>query len=145
MIIEAVKIVTSVFPFIKEAFLWREGPQANTPPTPAQLLRRKVAVFALIGSIFVNYLAITHMFAQHSVEEKLQHDLKDSKADLKETKDRLETAQAAQVNLVSPNNCISQNQVFDLVNIQVEKEIDREVSLGVLKRNYLLPPVRGKR
>lgn len=134
MIIEAVKIVMSVFPFIKEAFLWRDGPQAYVPPTPAQLLRRKVAVFVLIGSFFVNYLALTRLYEMHTSEEKLQHDLKEAQAKQADTQARLDKAQATQSTLVSPNNCVGPNQMFDLVEVQVEKKIDEEIGLGVLKR-----------
>lgn len=136
MIIEAVKIVMSVFPFIKEAFLWRDGAQAYIPPTPKQLLRRKAAVFVLIGSFFVNYLLLSRFYETRNNEEKLQQEMKDLQAKLADTQAKLDKALAVQVNLVPPGNCVSPNQMFDLADTQAQKEINKEIKLGILKRAY---------
>ena len=144
MIIEAVKIVMSVFPFIKEAFLWREGPEAYVPPTKAQLMRRKVAVFVLIGSFFVNYLALTRLYEFHTSDEKLQREKKELEAKLADTQAKLDKAVAQQVNLVPPANCVGPSQMFDLVHVETQKEIQEQIDAGVLKRVGGSPPAKGK-
>lgn len=57
MIIETFKVVSSFFPFLKEIFLWRDGAEEGKPVTKQNLIRRKIAVFVLLGSIVVNYIA----------------------------------------------------------------------------------------
>jgi len=57
MILDAFKVAWSLFPFLKEVFLWRDGAEEGKPVTKQNLTRRKIAVFALMGSIIYNYLS----------------------------------------------------------------------------------------
>ena len=113
MIVEAFKIVSSVFPFIKEAFLWRDGAEVGKPITQQNLQRRKLAVWITIGSFVTNYFLVMRVVEDHSQATQAA--------------DKLVAAQAAShppdIHLIAPNNCISPNQVFELVEHQVNEEI----------------------
>ena len=63
MLLETIGVVRSVFPFVKELFLWRDGAKVGEPITNKNLLRRKIATFVLILSLIFNYLLFTKVFA----------------------------------------------------------------------------------
>lgn len=72
MIVEAFKLVTSILPFVKEAFLWRDGAQIGKPITKKNLIRRKIAVFVLLASLVVNYLLIDHFYKDYIKIKELE-------------------------------------------------------------------------
>lgn len=83
MILEAVKIASSIWPLLKEVFLWRDGAEVGKPITNQNLIRRKIAVFALLGSIIFNYFVTgkaVELYKQNTAYkaqiEQLQQDLK---------------------------------------------------------------------
>lgn len=98
MIIEGFKIAASLWPLAKEVFLWRDGAQVGKPITEQNLIRRKIAVFALIASIVVNYIAISQFISEfkeaqkekaHSQElEKEKMELKSQIAELQRRSDQ---------------------------------------------------------
>lgn len=95
MILEAYKIVTSLLPLIKEAFLWRDGAEEGKPITRQNLIRRKIAVFALIGSLVFNYF----------ITGKVVEYYKLNKAD----QDRITQLQTEVTRLTDENKRISSN------------------------------------
>lgn len=122
MIVEAFKLISSVFPFIKEAFLWRDGAEVGKPVTAHNLRLRKVAVFVLFASLLTNYLSISSVFRKTGELDKLR-------VELKKEQDR-------PVELVAPNNCVPPNQVFELAR----QEIEAEIQMGLLRRPEPGPP-----
>jgi len=135
MIIEAFKIVSSVFPFIKEAFLWRDGADADKPVTPADLRKRKFAVFVLFASLVLNYLTVTKLFEgrDEHLKEVQQH---------AEDQARYERLQEDQKTMVQATSCVAPDKVFELVN----KQIDTYVQLGILQKVNAPPeaPPKGR-
>jgi len=115
MIVEAAKIILSIYPFIKEAFLWRDGAAAGKPITNEHLARRKLATFVLLFSLIANFLLFKDLTESRKKEEAL-------------TK-KVSQLQAAPV-VTLPNNCISPAQLFDLV----DAEIAQDIAEGKLKR-----------
>lgn len=59
MVLDFLKVLKSAFPFIKEVFLWRDGAEEGKPVTRENLIRRKIAVFALMGSLILNYVLVS--------------------------------------------------------------------------------------
>lgn len=57
MILEIIGSVRSLFPFIKEAFLWRDGAEEGKPITKMNLWKRKVATYLMTISLALNYYA----------------------------------------------------------------------------------------
>ena len=54
MILETYGVIKSLFPFIKEMFLWRDGAEVGKPITRKDLLRRKIATYLMAVSLFFN-------------------------------------------------------------------------------------------
>lgn len=78
MLLEAYKIVSSIWPFVKEVFLWRDGAEAGKPITRQNLIRRKIAVFALMISIAFNYIItgkVVELYKQKTESAKLVTEL----------------------------------------------------------------------
>lgn len=55
MILEAFGVFRSLFPFIKEAFLWRDGMTVGKPVTNTNLWKRQVATYLMSISLAMNY------------------------------------------------------------------------------------------
>jgi hypothetical protein len=72
MILDLIKIARSLYPFIKEMYLWRDGAEEGKPITRENLVRRKIAVFALIGSLIYNYLVTNMVINQFGDKEELK-------------------------------------------------------------------------
>jgi hypothetical protein len=58
MILETYGLIKSIFPFIKEIFLWRDGAVAGKPITKKDLTRRKIATYVMACSLFLNYVLV---------------------------------------------------------------------------------------
>lgn len=106
MILEAYKIVTSLLPLIKEAFLWRDGAEEGKPITRQNLIRRKIAVFALIGSLVFNYF-ITGKVVEYYKQNKADQD--------RITQAQMEISRLTEENkLVSSNYAMTENMLKNL-------------------------------
>ena len=81
MIVETFKLVTSIWPFIKEAFLWRDGAQVGKPITNQNLIRRKIAAFALLASLALNYLLGNHFYKDYVRLAELEKEVATIKAE----------------------------------------------------------------
>ena len=79
MIIETFKLIMGIFPFVREAFLWRDGAEVGKPITEQNLLRRKIAVFVTIASIAVNFIAITKAWEYRSENKKVTAEMQEIK------------------------------------------------------------------
>lgn len=110
MILEAFKLVTSVFPFIKEMFLWRDGAEEGKPVTKQNLIRRKVAVFVLLGSIVINYVSTGKLveYYKQNVAYKEQISVLES-----ELKDK-----------TAPATCIKPEELSNLLHKELEQEFN---------------------
>lgn len=110
MILEAFKLVTSVFPFIKEMFLWRDGAEEGKPVTKQNLIRRKVAVFVLLGSIVINYVSTGKLveYYKQNVAYKEQISVLES-----ELKDK-----------TAPATCIKPEELSSLLHKELEQEFN---------------------
>lgn len=67
MIIEAYSIFRSIFPFIKEVFLWRDGATVGKPVTTLNLWRRKLATYVMTISLALNYYAFVKLYKMTEV------------------------------------------------------------------------------
>lgn len=76
MIIESVGLLKSLFPFIKELFLWRDGAEIGKPITKKNLVRRKIATYVLIASLMLNYFTIVKIFRLAGTVITLKKELK---------------------------------------------------------------------
>lgn len=56
MILESYGLIKSIFPFIKEIFLWRDGIELGKPVTKHDLRRRQIATYVMAGSLFFNWI-----------------------------------------------------------------------------------------
>lgn len=111
MILEAFKIVSSVFPFLKEAFLWRDGAEEGKPITRQNLIRRKIAVFALLGSLLFNYFItgkVVEYYKQIKASEELVASQKEEIKTLKQENDLLKRQADSQV-------CMTAAQVYKML------------------------------
>ena len=119
MIVEAIKLITSALPFIKEAFLWRDGAELGKPITKKNLIRRKIAVFLLLGSLILNYLFVDHLYKNYvkSVEtEKTIAQLKKEREDLLKANDQLRLYSAS---------CITLPQAMAICEDHIDKTTKR--------------------
>jgi hypothetical protein len=88
MIVETFKLIMGIFPFVREAFLWRDGAEVGKPITEQNLLRRKIAVFVSIASIAINFIAITKAWEYRSENKKVSAEIQE----LKKQNEKLVTA-----------------------------------------------------
>lgn len=58
MILETFGLIKSIFPFIKEIFLWRDGAEIGKPITKKDLRRRQIASYVMAASLFFNYVLV---------------------------------------------------------------------------------------
>ena len=137
MIVEALKIVSSIYPFIKEAFLWRDGAEAGKPVTSENLTRRKVAVFVLIGSLITNYFVVSKLYDYFEKNKELTKQAVEAKADLAVADSKV-AQQAAEL-----SHSVPAEQVFHLA----EQQIDEEIRQGLLVKPKPATdgPPRGRR
>ena len=115
MIIEAIKIAGSLWPLAKEVFLWHDGAQVGKPITDQNLIRRKIAVFALIASILVNYFLVSQFIIQYNENEKQKNKLdqliKDDAA-LQKQNDELKNKTTQCVDPTQLNELLAQDHAF---------------------------------
>jgi hypothetical protein len=127
MIVESFKIVASLWPLVKEAFLWRDGAEIGKPITEQNLIRRKIAVFALVGSVLLNYLAVSRFIDQYKETEAKQEKIASLTEDNLHLRKKLDDLRAKN------SMCVSQEQLSEILRH------DREMI-----ENYCLPPKRKK-
>ena len=90
MILETYGLIKSVFPFIKEIFLWRDGAEEGKPITKKDLTRRKIATYVMAASLFFNYfLAAKTIHLGAEVVDLRKHEVTLTKQleDVKKNKD----------------------------------------------------------
>jgi len=107
MLLETWKIVSSIWPFVKEVFLWRDGAEAGKPVTRQNLIRRKIAVFVLIASIGLNYFIggkAVDLYRKHQTDEKQIRSLTDEVDRLKQ----------------QPQDCVHQKDLDLIMKRQIE-------------------------
>ena len=137
MLVEAFKIVSSIYPFIKEAFLWRDGAEAGKPVTQENLVRRKVAVFVLIGSLITNYFVVSKLYDYYEKNKELTKEAAEAKAQLTVADSKV-AEQASEL-----SHSVPAEQVFRLA----EQQIDEEIRQGLLLKPKPAAegPARGRR
>lgn len=126
MIVESFKIVASLWPLVKEAFLWRDGAEVGKPITEQNLIRRKIAVFALVGSILLNYFAVSRFIDQYretEIKKEKIASLEKENAQLYRKIDDLRAKNAS---------CVDQAQLAEILRR------DREMI-----ETYCMPPKRS--
>lgn len=87
MLLDAFKIFGSLLPLIKEAFLWRDGAEEGKPITKQNLIRRKIAVFVMLGSLIFNYVIagkVVELYDKAESKEQLIAELRQEKELLKQ-------------------------------------------------------------
>lgn len=90
MIADAFRIVSSLWPLAKEAFLWRDGAAAGVPITEQNLIRRKIAVFALIGSVVLNYFSLANYIEAYKENIVTKAELIEHKEEVKRLKEEIQ-------------------------------------------------------
>lgn len=114
MVIEAIKVVSSFFPFLKEIFLWRDGAEEGKPVTKQNLIRRKIAVFVLLGSIVVNYVAADKLviYYNQNVAYKKQID---------------ELTKALNDKKTTEPACVKSEELHKVLHDELEAELDKRL------------------
>ncbi len=115
MILEAFKIVTSVFPLLKEAFLWRDGAEEGKPITRQNLIRRKIAVFALLSSLLFNYFITGKAIDLYRKATAAQETIVLQKEEIKSLNGALTTLKKETDNQV----CMTADKVYQLMGSAV--------------------------
>ena len=110
MILEAFKVVSSVFPFIKELFLWRDGAEEGKPVTKQNLIRRKVAVFVLLGSIVINYVSTGKLVEYYKQNTAY--------------KERVSALEAELKTMTVPAGCIKPEDLQPVLHKELEAEFE---------------------
>jgi hypothetical protein len=89
MSLDFLKIGMSLLPFIKEAFLWRDGAEQGRPITQQNLIRRQIAVFVLIGSIVFNYFLTAKTIEEYKIVGNLKREIIELKKQSESSKSKV--------------------------------------------------------
>ena len=120
MLLDAFKIFGSLLPLIKEAFLWRDGAEEGKPITKQNLIRRKIAVFVMLGSLIFNYVIagkVVELYDKSEAKEQLITELRQEKEILKQDAATLRE----EVKAKRLANCLSPMDVVKMVQDEMSK------------------------
>lgn len=120
MLLDAFKIFGSLLPLIKEAFLWRDGAEEGKPITKQNLIRRKIAVFVMLGSLIFNYVIagkVVDLYDKSEAKEQLITELKQEKELLKQDVNALRE----EVKAKRMANCLTPMDVVKMVQDEMHR------------------------